>query len=86
MNLFLSFVDRLKILEYFHIRKIGTLSSRQLDIIYVILRLSNKIYDSYLSHIVMNIYLSCIRDMVKCYDISNYDLLFDQLTNDMLIF
>lgn len=87
ISLMISIVDKMGIFATFDIQKIADMDNIALDIIYTILRITNKIYTKYIDHCVKKI---LVPELLKIIIQQNYNLpssqkqiFIDQLVQDM---
>lgn len=82
MKLLVSIVDKIGIFDNFDLVKTSEMNSNELNIIYAILRIMNKLFNIYLDYVVKNIFMDSLKDIFICSHLTYYDLFFDQLTQD----
>jgi hypothetical protein len=78
-----SILDRIGILNNFDITEICNMEESKLDIIYAILRIENKIFNTYIDHVVKKIYIIHMKKIFVCDDFQHYDMFIDQLVQDI---
>lgn len=85
MKLLITAIDKIGIFDKFDLLKMRNMDSKKLDVIYGILRIINKIFNSYLTSST-KIIIDEIKDMNIFKNSSYNDSLFDQLTQDIDFF
>ena len=91
LRLLISLLDNVGIFDGFDLGKVSDMSGNKLNIIYAVLRVTNKTYNIYLDHVVKKIFRNQIKDLLDHYYVTvesskntNYQtLLKDQLTQDL---
>ncbi len=83
MKLLISVVDRIGIFEEFDLTKTCNMNENKLNIIYAILRITNKVFSGYLDYVVKKIFRDGLTEIFTCTHLTCYDLFFDQLTQDI---
>ena len=83
MKLLISIVDKIGIFNKFDLRMTVNMDANRLDILYAILRIMNKMFNGYLDYVVKKIFRDGLKELFICSHLTNYDLFFDQLTQDI---
>jgi hypothetical protein len=83
MKLLISIVDRIGIFDNFDLAKTNSMEENKLNIIYAILRITNKMFSGYLDYVVKKIFRDGLMEIFTCTHLTCYDLFFDQLTQDI---
>lgn len=88
MKLLLSIFDKMDIFNDFDIIKISEMNQKKLNILYAILRIMHKVFNKYLDHVVKKIFRNRLKEIfavntTNMKNTSNYDIFFDQLTQDI---
>lgn len=86
MKLLVSVLDKFSIMDKYNVCMASNMDSDKLDILYAILRITNKVFNCYLTYAVQKIFLYGLKDLFTCTDLTSYDLFFDQLTQDFYHF
>ena len=86
MKLLLSIIDKLALFKNYDISKINSMDANKLNVLYAILRITNKIFCEYLDYSVKKIFIDGLKEIFECTDFTYYDLFFDQLTQDIYDF
>lgn len=81
-----SIVDKIGIFKNYDLSKTNKMSGDQLNIFYIILRITNKIFNRYLDYIVKKIFIIGLKKIFNSIIIISCDLFFDQLTQDLYHF
>lgn len=83
MKLLVSIVDKIGIFENMDLAKTCNMDSNKLNILYAILRITNKLFNKYLEHVTEKIFCNNFKKIFFCTNVTHYDLFFDQLTQDV---
>lgn len=85
-SLLLQVTDKLKLFNDFDLKKICAMGCDKLDVIYAIIMIVDKLYSGHLDYIVKNIFLETVLELFDCNNLSYYNMLTDQLTQDIDVF
>jgi hypothetical protein len=83
MECFIDLVDIAKLFSDFDIEQVKSFSSTKLDLIYVILRLSNLVHTRFVNSLLENIIIPQLQTTIHCTSLNWYNILFDQLAQDI---
>ena len=83
MKLLISIMDRLNIFKNADLNQIAQMDHCRLNILYAILRITNKMFNKYLDYVSKRIFSGILREVFTCNNIGLYDLFFDQLVQDV---
>jgi hypothetical protein len=87
MKLLVSVVDRMGIFRKYDIISVSDMDASRLDILYAILRITNKKYNRVLEYVVNNIFCSNLKKiLLKQTNLNTYELMVDQLMQDIDFF
>lgn len=82
-SLLVKMVDRIGIFHDHDVTPIRCMDAEKLDIIYVVLKITNKIFNNYLSHVVENVFVYNLCEIFKCSDLIYHEMFIEQLTQDV---
>jgi hypothetical protein len=83
LQLFLENVDKLKIVKGYNINKVLTMDSNSLDVLFIIIIISNKIINKLVANIVFNTYGSILKNIFKPEDDLKNQKIIDKINNDI---
>lgn len=83
LKLMISIVDKFHIFDNFCLDSVIDMSSTKLDILYAVLRITNKLFNGYSDYVVNKIFCDRLREIFVCTKLSHYDMFFDQLSQDI---
>ncbi|XWV24968.1 putative ORFan [Tupanvirus deep ocean] len=83
MKLLVSIVDRMGIFDKFDLSKTSEMDADKLNILYAVLRITNKVFNKYLDFVVRKIFRDGLQEIFECTHLTYYDLFFDQLSQDI---
>jgi len=83
IKLLVSIVDKIGIFKKFDLAKTSDMEPNKLNILYAILRITNKVFNKYLDYVVRKIFRDGLKEIFSCKKLTYYDLFFDQLTQDL---
>lgn len=83
IKILVSIFDRIGIFNDFDLTTLSDMEADRLDIIYAILRITNRIFTIYLDHVIKKIYIPHMKEIFVCTDFPFYDAFIDQLSQDI---
>ena len=83
MKLLISIVDKIGIFNKFNLAETSAMTAPKLNILYAILRITNKLFNGYLDYVVKKIFRDGLKEIFICTNLTYYDLFLDQLTQDI---
>ncbi|XWV26218.1 putative orfan [Tupanvirus soda lake] len=83
MKLLVSIVDKMGIFDKFDLSKTSEMDADKLNIMYAVLRITNKVFNKYLDFVVRKIFRDGLKEIFECTHLTYYDLFFDQLSQDI---
>jgi len=83
LKLLISIVDRIGVFNNFELAKTSDMNKQSLNIMYAILRITNKVFNKYSDYVVKKIFVDQLKQLFKPTPSDTYDFFMDQLIQDI---